>query len=88
MIRDSVVLAFGEHTRQAALREPAAALEWRREFGDPAEMQAAFPKAEDNDAAVRLIELAHAVAIDLTRGTSEAPGRSSAAVTRVACCRC
>jgi hypothetical protein len=82
IVRNGIAVAFGEHTRQAALREPAATQEWRQEFGDPAEMQAAFPNAEDNDAALRLIELAHTVGIDLTRGTS-APKRTSSETAAV-----
>jgi hypothetical protein len=63
------------HVRQAALREPGAEADWRKEFGDPDRTLAAFPSHEDSETAVRLIELARTVGIDLARTKSQQPGR-------------
>jgi hypothetical protein len=62
------------HIRQAALRAPGAEADWRKEFGDPDRTLAAFPSHEDSEKAVRLIELARTVGIDLARSKSRQPG--------------
>lgn len=53
--------------RQAVLRESAAESEWRREFGDPNRALAEFPAHDDNQAALRLVDLARSVGISLAR---------------------
>lgn len=55
------------HVQQAALRLPGAEQDWRREFGDTGETLARYPRHEDSAAAVRLVELAHPVGIELAR---------------------
>ena len=65
------------HVRQAALRAPGAEADWRKEFGDPDLTLAAFPSHEDNEKAVRLIELARTVGIDLARHKSQQPSGES-----------
>jgi hypothetical protein len=60
-------IEMDRHARKAALREPAAEQEWRREFGDPAKTLSAFPRREDSESATRLIELAHPLGIEMAR---------------------
>jgi hypothetical protein len=61
------------HVQQAAGRVPAAQGDWKREFGDPEKVLAAFPKAEDNDTAIRLTELARSIDIEMARPKSQVP---------------
>src|ERR1700737_1022097 len=60
-------IEMNRHARKAALREPGAEQDWRREFGDPARTLSAFPRREEREAATRLIELAHSVGIEMAR---------------------
>src|SRR5450432_1732387 len=53
------------HIRQSALREPAALQDWKREFGDPEEMLAAFPPRQNDGTALRVIELCRRLGIDV-----------------------
>jgi hypothetical protein len=61
------LISMYRHLQIAARREPAAVQDWKREFGDPVQTLAAFPKREDSDSAVRLIALAKAAGVDMTR---------------------
>lgn len=74
------VIAIARHTRYAAQRLPAAEAEWKSEFGDPLRTLSSFPSHEDTDAAIRLIDLARSVGVDLTRPTADRPGRHDGAV--------
>jgi hypothetical protein len=61
------LVSMYRHLQIAARREPAAEHDWKEEFGDPVETLAAFPKGEDSETAVRLIALAKAAGVDMTR---------------------
>ena len=71
-VRDAIETQ--RHVRRAALRAPGAEADWRKEFGDPDRKLAAFPRHEDSETSVRLVELARIVGVDLARPKSQQPG--------------
>jgi hypothetical protein len=59
------------HVQKAASREPAALEAWTEAFGDPEKTLTAFPGQHDNAEAVRLIELARTLRIDVAAQRGE-----------------
>lgn len=75
-------MSVERHIRHAALREPAAEADWNREIGDPDQALSSFPSHEDTPAAIRLIELARSVGVDVARSAAARPGRQEIAAER------
>ena len=55
------------YTRRAAMREPIALAEWKKEFGDPSSLLASYSRHPDDETAQRLVAAAGTLGIDLVR---------------------
>lgn len=60
-------LRMQRHVLETAPLEPAALAAWRAEFGDPAAMLSAFPRAGDDARATELAEVSRGLAIEFAR---------------------